>query len=62
MHARGCSGFIPNALVISKSNQKTWDYHNEINGGNYIRVNREVHSTPGHNSWPQVRGSKGIQK
>jgi hypothetical protein len=36
VHAGGCRGFIPNALVTFKSNQKTGDYHNEINGENYI--------------------------
>jgi hypothetical protein len=35
LHAGGHSGFIPNALVIFKSNQKTGNYHNEMNGENY---------------------------
>jgi hypothetical protein len=36
LHAGGCCGFIPNALVIFKSNQKTGNYHNEMNSKNYI--------------------------
>jgi hypothetical protein len=39
--AGGRRGFIPNALVIFKSNQKTGDYHNEMNGENYIRWLKE---------------------
>jgi hypothetical protein len=35
-HAGGRRGFIPNALVVFKFNQKTGDYHNEMNGENYI--------------------------
>jgi hypothetical protein len=36
LHAGGRRGFIPNAQVIFKSKQKTGDYHNEMNGENYI--------------------------
>jgi hypothetical protein len=41
LHAEGRHGFIPNALVIFKSNQKTGDYHNEMKGENYIRWLKE---------------------
>jgi hypothetical protein len=37
----GSRGFIPNTLVIFKSNQKTGDYHNEMNGENCIRWLKE---------------------
>jgi transposase len=36
LHAGGRRGFIPNTQVIFKSNQKARDYHNEMNGENYI--------------------------
>jgi phosphopantothenoylcysteine synthetase/decarboxylase len=36
LHAGGRRGFIPNVMFIFKSNQKTGDYHNEMNGENYI--------------------------
>jgi hypothetical protein len=41
LHAGGHHGFIPNSLDIFKSNQKTGDYHNEINGENHIRWLKE---------------------
>jgi transposase len=36
-HAGGEAGFVPNALLIFKSNSKTCDFHDEINNENNIR-------------------------
>ena len=36
IHAGSCSGFVPNALAIFKSNQKTGDYHVAMNNENYV--------------------------
>jgi hypothetical protein len=41
LHAGGRRGFILNALVISKSSQKTGDYHNGMNSENCIRWLKE---------------------
>jgi transposase len=41
LNAGSRRGFIPNALLIFKSNQKTGYYYNEINGENYIRWLKE---------------------
>jgi hypothetical protein len=41
LHEGSRRGFIPKALVISKFNQKTGVYSNEMNGENYIRWLKE---------------------
>jgi hypothetical protein len=33
----GKAGFVPNALLIFKSEMKTGDYHDEINTGDFTR-------------------------
>lgn len=35
VHAGGKDGFVPNALLMFKANQKTGDYHNQMNFENY---------------------------
>jgi transposase len=37
VHAGSQYGFVPNALLIFKSNQKTGDYHDNMNADNYRR-------------------------
>jgi hypothetical protein len=41
MHAGTEMGFIPGALLIFKSNQKTGDYHKEMNSDNYMQWIKE---------------------
>jgi transposase len=41
VHAGTEKGFIPGALLIFKSNQKTGDYHKEMNSDNYMRWIKE---------------------
>lgn len=42
VHAGSEKGFIPNALLIFKSNQTTGDYHKEMNSTNYMRWVKEM--------------------
>lgn len=37
VHAGGVNGFVPNALLIFKSGQKSGDYHHDMNFENYKR-------------------------
>ncbi|CAF4878539.1 uncharacterized protein LOC125061772 [Pieris napi] len=37
VHAGGMDGFIPNALLMFKANQKSGDYHDNMNYDNYSR-------------------------
>lgn len=37
VHAGGEDGFIPNALLMFKANQKSGDYHNNMNAENYTK-------------------------
>jgi hypothetical protein len=41
LHAGNRASFIPNAQLIFKANQKTRDYHSEMNSENYIRCPKE---------------------
>lgn len=41
VHAGGCRGFIPNALLIFKSGLKTGDYHDEMNHKNHVKWFKE---------------------
>ena len=42
IHAGGRLGFIPNALLIYRSQQKTGDLHKEMNAENYIKQLRTM--------------------
>ena len=41
VHAGGVNGFVPNALLMFKSQQKTGDYHDDMNFENYEKWLRE---------------------
>lgn len=42
VHAGGRYGFVPNALLVCKSKQKTGDYHQEMNTENYVKWLRSM--------------------